>query len=570
MLALLAEALTAQQFAAKSADGSWYIADSLSATVEKRSADRATVYWRQEGEPGITRALRATPDGGVARLTLGSFQSTTITAWDGAGQLKFTRHFIMNEPRMAVDSNGDFLIVGDSLRMLRLDKRGELVAQSVAPVDQVTSLGGVELTADGRLFVAGGTISTGLKVTANAAQKDHRSGWCLIPFRQPLPFPCNAGWVGRFDAKTFEIQALTYMSGVDENALNGLALDRDGRPVVTGVAKQRKLDVEPYPRTEAAVVPATGEKAGQVMTISRLSADLDTLIDSTWLAGSDEAIGVSLAFDDEGRPLIYGTTTSPNFPATPAWTRVCGPRRGLNAQFWSFGLRLSPAFDRVEGTIQFGEPVAPQFIDFDTRANCVFNGGSYDFSRELATGQLVTMIGGPFREEDIVTLNGHDAPVLYRSETQINFVLPREAGTGNEMVLQLSGEAARRLDVKATRPVWIWNILDDGTLQNRGNFQINSRRADGTLNSDTNGFVPDEDVFVYATGIDLAKTIQIFRNYYDKELGGVSARYVPGTFDSVVEFRFQNREFNGGMNILGIINGDARSGSNPGFIWVAP
>ena len=101
-------------------------------------------------------------------------------------------------------------------------------------------------------------------------------------------------------------------------------------------------------------------------------------------------------------------------------------------------------------------------------------------------------------------------------------------------------------------------------------FQINSRRADGTLNSDTNGFVPDEDVFVYATGIDLAKTIQIFRNYYDKELGGVSARYVPGTFDSVVEFRFQNREFNGGINILGIINGDARSGSNPGFIWVAP
>jgi hypothetical protein len=129
---------------------------------------------------------------------------------------------------------------------------------------------------------------------------------------------------------------------------------------------------------------------------------------------------------------------------------------------------------------------------------------------------------------------------------------------------------ARRLDVKPVKPVWIWNILDDGTLQNRGNFQINARRADDTLNSDANGYVADEDVFVYATGIDLAKTIQLFRNYYDKELPGVTARYVPGTFDSVVEFRFQSHEFNGGMNILGLVNDGIRSGSNPGFIWVAP
>jgi hypothetical protein len=306
------------------------------------------------------------------------------------------------------------------------------------------------------------------------------------------------------------------------------------------------------------------------MTVSRLSPDLDQLIDSTWLAGSDEAIGLSLTVDESRRPLIYGSTTSPNFPATPAWNRVCGPRRGLNGRFWSFGLRLSRAFDRVEGSTQFGEPVAPQFIDFESRANCVFNGGSYDFSREMAAGQLVTMIGGPFREEDTVTLNGSEAPVLYRSETQINFVLPREAGTGKEMELKVSGEVARRLDVKPVRPVWIWNILDDGTLQNRGNFQINARRADGTLNSDANGYVPDEDVFVYATGIDLAKTLQLFRNYYDKELAGVSARYVPGTFDSVVEFRFQNHEFNGGMNILGIVNDGVQSGSNPGFIWVSP
>ena len=306
------------------------------------------------------------------------------------------------------------------------------------------------------------------------------------------------------------------------------------------------------------------------MTITRLSPDLDQVIDSTWLAGSDEATPLSLAIDEPGRILIYGKTTSPNFPATTGWTRVCGPRGGLNTTFRGFGLRLSRSFDRVEGSTLFGDALAPELIEFDSRANCIFNGGSYNFSREVAAGQIVTMIGGPFREDDRLTLNGVGTPILYRSETQINFVIPREAGTGNDMALELNGQLARRLDIRAAKPVWIWNILDDGTLSYRGNFQINARRADGTLNSDANGFNREEEVLAYATGIDLGKPLQLFRSFYDKELPSFTASYVPGTFDSVVEFRFQTRELNGGLNVLGIVNDGAYSGSNPGFIWVTP
>ena len=233
-------------------------------------------------------------------------------------------------------------------------------------------------------------------------------------------------------------------------------------------------------------------------------------------------------------------------------------------------MRLSAAFDRVEGTTQYGEALAPELIDFDTRANCIFNGGSYGFSREVATGQIVTMIGGPFREEDQLTLNGVSAPVLYRSETQINFVIPRVAGTGNDLALELSGQLARRLDVREAKPAWIWNVLDDGTLSNRGNFQINARRADGSLNSDRNGIVPGEEVLAYATGIDLGKPLQLFRSFYDKQLANFQAEYVPGTFESVVQFRFRTADFNGGINVMGILNGGSYSGSNPGFIWLGP
>lgn len=569
-LALLTGRLAAQEFAVRSTDGSWYTANSMRSRVEKRSADLATLFWKRDGEPGETRALRATPDGGVARLSSGVFRSTTISSLTAGGEVVFNLHFIMNSPRMVVDGGGDFLIVGDSLRMLRINRRGELVSHQSTLVEQVNSLAGIELSAGGQLFVAGGTASAGLNVTPNAAQKEQRGGTCFTMFRVPSPYSCSSGWVGRFDAKTFSLEALSYLGVADENFLNALAIDSEGNPVIAGTAKQRNPDREPYPRTETAVAPSTKERTGQVMTITRLNQDLDQVIDSTWLAGSGEATAISLAIDEPGRILIHGRTTSPHFPATTGWTRVCGPRQGANATFRSFGLRLSRSFDRVEGSTQFGDARAPGLIDFETRANCVFNGGSYDFNREVATGQIVTMIGGPFREEDTLTLNGAKTPILYRSVTQINFVLPREAGTGDGMVLELSGQPARRLDVRATKPVWIWNILEDGTLSTRDNFQINARRADGTLNSDGNGFRPEEEVLAYATGVDLGKPLQLFRNFYDKEISDFTANYVPGTFDSVVEFRFRNRELNGGVNVLGIVNDGVYSGSNPGFIWVTP
>ena len=566
----LAGRLSAQQFAVRSTDGSWYLGNSINATIEKRSADLSTQFWKVDGDAGATRGLRATPDGGVARLTTANSRFTKLAAWDAGGAVSFVKDFLMSEPRMAVDSSGDFLIAGDSLRILRLNRRGEPMAEKSVPVNQVTSLAGIELSADGHLFAAGVAGPAALNVTPDAAQKERRSGLCIAGFRVPYAYPCFSGWVGRFNAVTFALEALTYLGGVDENFLNALALDPEGQPVVAGVAKQRLADEEPYPRTSGAAAPSPRERTGQVMTLSRLSADLSQVLHSTWLAGSDEASAVALAVDPSGRLLISGTTTSPNFPATVDWTRVCGPRRGANAISWNFGLRLSASFDRIEGTTQFGEAVAPELIDFDTRANCIFNGGSYDFSRQVATGQIVAMIGGPFRDDDRLTLNGLSAPILYRSEAQINFVIPREAGTGTGFVLELSGQMARRLDVREARPAWIWNISDDGTLSNRGNFQINARRANGSLNSDRNGILPGEEVLAYATGIDLAKPLQLFQNFYDKPLANFQAEYVPGTFESVVQFRFRTAEFNGGVNVMGIVNAGSYSGSNPGFIWLGP
>ena len=125
----LAGRLSAQQFAVRSTDGSWYLGNSINATIEKRSADLSTQFWKVDGDAGATRGLRATPDGGVARLTTANSRFTKLAAWDAGGAVSFVKDFLMSEPRMAVDSSGDFLIAGESLRILRLNRRGELLAE---------------------------------------------------------------------------------------------------------------------------------------------------------------------------------------------------------------------------------------------------------------------------------------------------------------------------------------------------------------------------------------------------------------------------------------------------------
>ena len=554
----LSGVVAGQDFAVRGSDGSWYTASSKTSTVEKRSADLATLYWAREAALGEIRSLRATPDGGVAMLTAGAFRSVSLGTWDGAGESRLQLSFLMNSPRMAVDGEGDILIAGDSLRLLRLNRRGVLVKESATGAVPVSSLGGMELGPNGRLYLAGSTNGL-MSASPGAYQTEARAGLCQAGGKIPAYRRCESGWVGSFDANSFEQLALSYLGGADENWLTGLAIDRSGNPLVVGRAEPRLFDREPFPRTETAAAPFPRTLRGEVMTISRMSPELDRLIDSTWLVGSLSARAVGVELDESDRVIVTGSTVSPDFPGTRDWTTVCGP---LGTSRFGFGLRLDRSLSQVEGVVLLGEVLAPRLIDFGTRAICVLNSGSFSSSREIATGQLVTLIGGPFRESDTLEVRGVQAPVLYRSESQINFVVPRGAGTGSDLALTLSGRIVRRMDISGTRPTWIYNLLEIAPSAGFLRSSINARRPDGTLNERANRFVPGEEIRAYATGIDLNQSLSLLDFNDRNEFGAVTASYVPGSFDSVVEFRFENR----GVPALIIVNG--RVESSAGSLWV--
>ena len=437
----------------------------------------------------------------------------------------------------------------------------------------------VAMAPDGRgsIYVIGNTNSTSLPVSANAYQKFPRGGLCVVFFRIPYLAQCTSGWVARLNAASMAIEALTYLGAEGENTLSGISLDRDGLPVVTGTATQRQAGRDVYPRT-AGSVRSPEPASGTVMTVSRLGAGLDMLIDSTWLRGSLTASGSSIELDAEGRILMVGKTTSPDFPATPDWPTVCGPKRGARPDLaWWIAIQLSPRLERVGRVVHLNEKLAPGNVPFLSKVACLFGGGNYEFERTFGAGQLMTMIGGPFAPEEEIRVGGIRAVELYRSIDQINFVLPRELGFRESVEVTVGGEFARSITVREVWPRWKWYIDSEGSLAYQGASVIDARRPNGSQNTPGNPLGKNEEVRAYATGIDLSKPLELFADFFNLPYPNFTASYVEGTYESVVEFRFLN-PINAtpppGSLAMGIVNGgipsNASAATGPGILVSEP
>ncbi len=559
--------------AVQAADGSWYSAteDQRGIVVEKRSADFATVVWRQIPNYVGLRALKLAGDGGVALLGLHDGSDAVLWKWDAEGNEKLRVSIQLPYPMMTVDTNGDILLGGDSLLLIRLGADGvEKSRRKLAIPGLDLGIVGIEPDGRGGIFLVGNTNSTTLPVTQDAYQRAPRSGLCIVGFRFPSLQPCGTVWVARVNSASFALEALSYLGGADHNTASGLSIDADGLPVIVGSATQRVADQDPYPQT-LGTARTFAEGKGLVLTIARMSSRLDALVDATWLRGAQTASGSAVYIDADGKIVLTGTTTSPNFPGTADEHPVCGPVRSINTLGWGLGLQLSSHFERVERVLHLNEVLAASRLPLAAKVNCLFDGANYEFVRSFALGQTMVVIGGPFGDDDVVRVDGVTVKELYRSSTQINFVLPRELGVMGNADVTVGGAFARAISVEAARPRWKLYVDGAGKLTDRGNFLIEALRADDSRVSDSNPVGTDEEVRAYATGIDLALPLKLFLNFYDGEYpGGFTASYVAGTFDSVVEFRFRNGGPQGGMKILGIMNGGAYSGSNPGYIWSQP
>jgi len=562
------------EITAKARDGSIYRAFQNSVqdvAIEKRSADDLRQFWKIVVAEQAVRSLSATSDGGVALLTLSNTSEATLWVWDAGGERKVVSRFALESPQMTMDRSGEFLVAGRGLALLRLGTKGE-IKRRIEPLQPGARLvAGIQAGSAGDLYVAGSADSLDMHATPGAYQQESRAGMCVAGFRVPYAYPCYAGWVARLDESTLQMKALSFLGGTQESQIQGLAIAANGEPVVTGWVEFNRLAEDAYPVTAGVAQPSALPTVGSVaMTVSRFNQDLSGLVASTWFTGSDRARGDQIAVEEDGDLSIAGQTKSPDFPRAGGWEFVCGASRSSLDVGWGVGLRMSGDLSAIRAVAHTGEMGAVQRIHFEARTPCAFNAASHEYSRAVSRGQVMTLIGGPFHPEEALRIGGIETKILYRSGSQINFVVPRELPAGESAPLVLGDRLVRVLDIVETRPRWYWRVFENGGFFGPGSKLIDARKADGTLHTEAEAFAAGDEIRVHATGVDLGKPLQLFLDYPEQELTILSARYVEGTGEGTVEIRYRDPRLSRGRTALRLRNGDAETPLNPGYVFIAP
>ncbi|WP_374008259.1 hypothetical protein [Delftia lacustris] len=162
--------------------------------------------------------------------------------------------------------------------------------------------------ATGDVVVAGRTDSTNFPGTAGGAQPGMAGG--------------RSGFVARLSGDLKILRQSTYLGGGGEDNPYTFAIDATtGDVLVAGDTSS--VD---FPGTEGGAQPGFSTNSGySIGFVSRLSGDLKTLRQSTYLGGSQRGMLYSLAVDTAtGDVLVAGETSATDFPGTAGGMQPSG------------------------------------------------------------------------------------------------------------------------------------------------------------------------------------------------------------------------------------------------------
>jgi len=154
---------------------------------------------------------------------------------------------------------------------------------------------GIAVDSSGNAYVTGITNSTNFP-TANAIQAALSGG--------------GDNFITKFNAAGSALVYSTYLGGSDFELAEGIAVDSSSNAYITGDTRSTN-----YP-TANAIQAANG--GGQEGFVTKVNAAGNALVYSTYLGGSADDQGESVAVDSAGNAYITGTTNSTNFPVANA------------------------------------------------------------------------------------------------------------------------------------------------------------------------------------------------------------------------------------------------------------
>jgi hypothetical protein len=198
--------------------------------------------------------------------------------------------------------DGRYRIVGDhevAFTIGAYDARLNLVIDPVLVYStylggsEADDLEGIAVDADGHAYVAGDTLSADFPVV-NAFDNSYNG------FRDIS--------VTKFTPDGTDIVYSTYIGGAEEvDAPQAIALDQENNVYITGSTHS-----DDFPLVGALQNTRQNEEG----FVTKLNADGDALVYSTFLGGSDNDAGLGIAVDAEGNAYVAGGTLSPDLATT--------------------------------------------------------------------------------------------------------------------------------------------------------------------------------------------------------------------------------------------------------------
>ncbi|MHC4942742.1 MAG: DUF7948 domain-containing protein, partial [Planctomycetota bacterium] len=231
-----------------------------------------------------------------ARIASGAVLFTKPVAWQ---ETKEGKQYVEVTYRIDGDSYGFDLEPYDMERELIIDPL--LASTYLGGTKDEGTWGSTYLCLDGQgcVYIAGSTKSADFPATPGAYAED--------------PFWGEDVFVAKFDPKLTTLLAATYLGGSGKDyGWRGVntALDAAGCVIVSGQTTSTDFPVTPGAYDE-------DHNGGDDVFITRLSADLSTLIDSTFIGSPGYDQVNSMILDDKGDVYIAGITRSNGFPTTP-------------------------------------------------------------------------------------------------------------------------------------------------------------------------------------------------------------------------------------------------------------
>lgn len=269
----------------------------------------------------IQRTLRGVEDAFVTKINSNGSALVYSTYLGGSGSEEYER--------IAVDSDGNAYITGNTsstdfplVNAMQADLKGGLDAfvTKVNPdgsailystylggnnLENSDQAGAIEVDSGGNAYVTGSTLSPDFPTTAGAFDRTCAAGHACA-------------YVTKVNARGSALLYSTYLG--DNSSGRGIAVDALGNAYVTGHT------FGGFPTASPVQTRCGGDCSKEDAFVTKLNPAASALVFSTYLGGSNEDGGSSIAVDSEGSAYIAGYTRSPDFPTVNAMQAAPGVR----------------------------------------------------------------------------------------------------------------------------------------------------------------------------------------------------------------------------------------------------